>query len=90
MFDFDLILGLFFTLLGSTGLFLGSMWGSKTVLRYKHVAEQLSFSIIPSNLTFEFDLILVLFLNFWGPIVSPLFCYQNLNARLLGRVAILL
>ena len=47
MFDFDLILGLFFTLLGSTGLFLGSMWGSKTVLGSTHVVEQLSFCILP-------------------------------------------
>ena len=29
--DFDLILGLFWTFLDPNGLFLGSMWGSKTV-----------------------------------------------------------
>ena len=32
MFNFDLILGLFLTFLGPNGLFLGSMWSSKTVL----------------------------------------------------------
>ena len=32
-----------------------------------YVVEQHSFSIFPSNLAFEFDLILRSFLNFWGP-----------------------
>ena len=32
-----------------------------------HVVEQLSFSMIPSNLTFEFDLISGSFFTFWGP-----------------------
>ena len=40
---------------------------SKTVLGSTHVFEQLSFSMIPSILTFEFDLILGSFLTFWGP-----------------------
>ena len=47
MFDFDLILGLFLTFLDPNGIFLGSMWGSKTVLGSTHVVEQLSFSMIP-------------------------------------------
>ena len=46
-FDFDLILGLFFTFWGPSGLFLGSMWGSITVLGSTHVVEKLSFSMIP-------------------------------------------
>ena len=46
-FDFDLIIGSFFTFWGLNGLFLGS----------NHVVEQLSFSMIPLILTFEFDLI---------------------------------
>ena len=41
--------------------------GSKTFLRYTHVVEQLSFSMFPSILTFDFDLHLWPFLNFWGP-----------------------
>ena len=41
MFDFDLILGLLLTFWGSNGLFLGPMYGSKTVLRSTHVVEQL-------------------------------------------------
>ena len=31
------------------------------------VIKQLSFSVFPSILTFDFDLILGSFLNFWGP-----------------------
>ena len=34
--DFDLILRLFLTFCGTNGLFLGSMWGSKTVLGTTH------------------------------------------------------
>ena len=45
-FDFDLILRGFFTFWGATGLFLGSMWCSKTVFGSTHVVEQLSFSVI--------------------------------------------
>ena len=44
---------------------LGKGW--KTVLGYTHVVEQLSFSMFPSILTFDFDLILWSFLTFWGP-----------------------
>ena len=66
-FDFDLILGLFFTFWGPNVLVLGSMWDSKTVLGYTHVVEQLSFSMIPSILTFEFYLILGSFFVFLGP-----------------------
>ena len=32
MYDFDFILGLFLTFFGPNGLFLGLMWGLKTVL----------------------------------------------------------
>ena len=32
-----------------------------------HVVEQLSFSMLPSILTFDFDLIFGSFLNVWGP-----------------------
>ena len=45
-FDFDLILGSFFTFLSPNGIFLGSMWGSKTVLGSTYVVEQLLFSMI--------------------------------------------
>ena len=45
--DFDLILGLFWTFLDPNGLFLGSMWGSKTVLGSTHVVERLSYCMIP-------------------------------------------
>ena len=40
---------------------LGLGKGSKTVLGYTHVVEQLSFSMFPSILTFDFDLILCSF-----------------------------
>ena len=46
-FDFDSILGSSLTFWGPNGLFLGSMWGLKTVLGSNHVVEQLSFSMIP-------------------------------------------
>ena len=39
--------------------------GSKTVLGSAHVVEQLLFSIVPSNRTFEFDLNLGSFFTFW-------------------------
>ena len=43
------------------------MWGSKTVLGSTHVVEQTIFSMVPSILTFDFDLILGSFLTFCGP-----------------------
>ena len=56
--DLDLVLGSLFTFWGPNGLFFVSGKGSKTVLGSTHVVEQLSFSIIPSFLIFEYDLIL--------------------------------
>ena len=47
------------------GYFWG--WGLKTVLGSTRVVEQLSFSMFPSIMTFDFDLILGSFLTFWGP-----------------------
>ena len=55
------------TFWGPNGLILGWGWGSTTVLGSTHVLEQLSFSIFPSILTFDFYLILGSFLTFWGP-----------------------
>ena len=49
------------------GLFLGSGKGPNTVLGSTHVAKQLSFSMLPKILTFDFDLILGSFLTFWSP-----------------------
>ena len=46
---------------------MGSGNGPKTVLVSPRVIEQVSFSILPSILTFDFDLILGSFLTFWGP-----------------------
>ena len=66
-FDFDLILGSFFTCWGPNGLFLGLDICSKTVFESTHVVEQLSFSMFPSILRFDFNLILGSFLTFWGP-----------------------
>ena len=60
-------MGLFLTFWGPNGLFLGSGFGLKTVLGSTHVVEKLSFSMFPSILTFDFDLILGSFLSFWGP-----------------------
>ena len=67
-FDFDLILGSLFTFWGPDRLFFGSGKGSKTVLESTHVVlEQLRFFIVPSILTFDFELILGSFWTFWGP-----------------------
>ena len=52
---------------GPNGLFLGSGNGPKTVLGSTHVVEQHSFSMLPSILTFDYDLILGSFLTFCGP-----------------------
>ena len=48
------------------GYFWELVYGSKTVFGSTHVVEQLLFSIVPSILTFDFDLILGLFFTFWG------------------------
>ena len=56
-FEFDLILGSFFTFGDPNGLFLGLGKGSKIILGSTHLVEQLSFSMFPSILTFDFDLI---------------------------------
>ena len=53
--------------MGPNGLFLGLEKGSYTVLGCTHVVEQLSSSMLPSILIFDFDLILGSFLTFWGP-----------------------
>ena len=67
-FEFDLILGSFFTFWSPNGLFLGLGQGSTTVLgSTPHVPEQLSFSMFLSILTLEFDLILGSFFTLWGP-----------------------
>ena len=42
-------------------------FGLQTVLGSTLVVEQLSFSMNPLILTFDFDLILESFLTFWGP-----------------------
>ena len=57
-FYLDLILGSFLNFLGPNGLFFGLGKGLNTVLGYTHVVEQLSFSMFPSILTFDFNLIL--------------------------------
>ena len=69
--DFDLLLGSL-TFWGPNELFLGLWKGSKIVLGSTHVVEQLSFSMLPSILTFDSDLILGSFLTFLG--TNGLFC----------------
>ena len=48
-FEFDLILGSFFTFWGPNGLFLGLEHGFKTVLGSNYVFEQLSSSLFFFN-----------------------------------------
>ena len=57
-FDFDSILGSFFTFWGPNALFLGLAKGPNTVLGSTHVVEHFSFSSFLSILKFDFDLIL--------------------------------
>ena len=45
---------------------MGLKKSSKSVLGSTHVDEQLLFPIVPSLLTFDFDLLLGSFLTFWG------------------------
>ena len=53
----DLIFGSFLFVWGPNGLVWGSEQSWTTVLRSAHGVEQLSFSMFPSILRFEFDLI---------------------------------
>ena len=55
---------------------MGSGNGPKTVLGSPHVVEQLSFSMIPSIMTFDFDLILGSFLTFGG-LNGPFFGFEK-------------
>ena len=66
-FDYDLILGPFWTFWGPNGLFLRLGKGSNTVLGSNHVVEQFSFSMFSSILIFDFYLILGSFFYFLGP-----------------------
>ena len=46
----------------------GNFWGwfePNYILGYTNIVEQVSFSMLPSILTFYFGLILVLFFTFW-------------------------
>ena len=51
-------MGSFLTFCAPIGYFLGLGSSSKTVLWSTHVVDQLLFSIVPSILNFDFDLIL--------------------------------
>ena len=69
-FDFDSILGSFLTFWGNFGVFFFTFGGPNGLflgLGSTQLAEQLSFSMFPSFLTFDFDLILGTFLTFVGP-----------------------
>ena len=46
---------------------MGAGYGLKTVFGSIHVVEQLLFSMFSLIFTFDFDLILGSFFNFWGP-----------------------
>ena len=46
---------------------MGYFWDWGRVSGSTHIVEQLSFSMLPSILTFDFDLILGSFLTFLGP-----------------------
>ena len=46
---------------------MGSGYSPRTDLGSAHVVKQFLFSIVPSILTLDFDLILGSFFTFWGP-----------------------
>ena len=58
-------MGSFLAFGGPNGLFLGLEFDLKIIFGSTHIVEQLSFSMIPSILTFKFDFILGSFFNFW-------------------------
>ena len=60
-------MGSFLTIWVPNRLFFWLGKGSKTVLGYTHAVEQLSFSMFPLILTFDFDLIFGSFFTFGGP-----------------------
>ena len=63
---FYLILGLFFTFWVLMGYFGG--WGQvQIVLGSTHLVQQLLFSLFPSILMFDFDLIMEFFSTLLGP-----------------------
>ena len=64
---FYFILGSFSTFFGPNRLLSGLGLSWATVFGSTHVVEQLSFSLLLSILSFDFDLILGSFLTFWGP-----------------------
>ena len=66
-FDFDIIFEFIFDFLKPQwAFFLRLGYGSKTVLGSTHVFELLSFSMLPSILTFDFDSLFgALFLGLW-------------------------
>ena len=51
-------------------LFLGSGYSSRTVFGSPHIVKQLLFSIVPSILTLDFDLILGVISRFLGALVG--------------------
>ena len=53
--------------MGPNWAIFGVGLGVENFLGSTHVVEQLSFSMLPSILTFDFGLILGSFLTFWGP-----------------------
>ena len=72
---------------------MDSIWGSKTVLGSTHVVEQISYSMFPSILTFDSDLILWSFFTFWGLsrllfefdlILGPWLTFRGPNGLFLG------
>ena len=65
-FVFCFLLLVFEVILNLLGYF-GGWFEFKNVLGSTNIIERVSFSILPSILTFEFDLILGLSLTVWGP-----------------------
>ena len=65
--------------------FIGLGYCSKTLFRSTHIAEEHLFSMFPSILTFNFDLLYKTFLgifldiDFWTPLPTPFLYRYELN-----------
>ena len=62
--------------------YIWALYGVQKLLGYTNVVEQLSFSMFPYILTFDFDLIWGPFLTFWGPNGLFLGLWKGLNTVL--------
>ena len=74
----------FWVCIRTNGPFLGLGKGWKIVLRSTHVVEQLSFTMLPSILTLDFDLILGSFFLLFGALMGYFLGLSRVRKLFLG------